>query len=529
MTREEYIQNLRQGLYTQAQKPPQSTIEPLPFGYKMPSKNPSIRKLQKLSEFAKNMFKVETPLDAVLAGLAPAKALKAIPNPKDLMFLHQVKPEAIKSYAQMGGVPSPSLAVTQKNIPFEGFGEITLVGKPGAFDPSVNPMNKIYATDAFTPRAPKKIRLAKKGAEKLLAKDYKDIASKYSRGVNKTYEQGQDALKNLQKNNLNRPDDRIDEIERFFDSDIAKIKFLKDTGRNVDNYLEGPKSLGKVDFQATAAALNPNSALYQSAIKADEFKLTREYRDWVAKEKDKYLSQEGVFQYFDDFEETMVTKPYTLDNVVSSMVSQKQIGGEGFTADMIGPDRLAALMTGSFRNLDDIKKSKDRLKSNTPFFDLEGKVDDVVEKFLGYESPDFSESVMMDVGESLLQGSDSINAVKNAVFYQNRYKLNDALSNQQMDDLSQKLHNVFQNNANRPVRYFEAKPQRAVGFDEFAGAIVNKNTPPETINLLNSMGLKVKTYDPFENFDKTKARDAFGKYMFGAAPVGATSLLLQED
>jgi hypothetical protein len=498
VNREEYIENLRQGLYTQAQKPPQSTIEPLPFGYKMPSKNPSIRKLQKLSEFAKNMFKVETPLDAVLAGLAPAKALKAIPNPKDLMFLHQVKPEAIKSYAQMGGVPSPSLAVTQKNIPFEGFGEITLVGKPSAFDPSVNPMNKIYTADAFTPRAPKKIQVAKKNASEEIIKDFKPYLDKGVDWQEKQLLQTSERLKDLEKpraDNLAEYDFEM-VVDNFLGSKTVEKKFLKDTGKDVKNM----RSNNKI------------------------------FKEWKEEQKKKYFLDDAYFLQRDGvMGHVESTKPYTLNNVVSEMVSQKQIGGEGFTADMIGPNRLAALMTGSFRNLDDIKKSKDRLKSNTPFFDLEGEIDDVVEKFLGYESPGFSESVMMDVGESLLQGNDSINAVKSAVFYQNRYELNDALSNQQMDDLSQKLHNAFQNNANRPVSYFEAKPQRAVDFDEFAGAIVNKNTPPETINLLNSMGLKVKTYDPFENFDKTKARDAFGKYMFGAAPVGATSLLLQED
>ena len=60
-------------------KQPQSTIEPLPFDYRMPSKNPTIRKLQGLGDFAKSLFAVETPLDAVLSGVAPpAKALKAI-------------------------------------------------------------------------------------------------------------------------------------------------------------------------------------------------------------------------------------------------------------------------------------------------------------------------------------------------------------------------------------------------------------------------------------------------------------------
>ena len=67
-------------------------------------------------------------------------------------------------------------------------------------------------------------------------------------------------------------------MKDFFDSDIAKIKYIQDLAETQLMYV---KSQVEVHIS------------------------------WVAKEKDKYLSQEGVFQYFDDFEQTTVTKPYT--------------------------------------------------------------------------------------------------------------------------------------------------------------------------------------------------------------------------
>lgn len=45
------------------------------------------------------------------------------------------------------------------------------------------------------------------------------------------------------------------------------------------------------------------------------------------------------------------------------------------------------------------------------------------------------------------------------------------------------------------TQYFEAKPQRAVRIEEFAGAVVPKGTNPELINRLKEAGLQVEEYD----------------------------------
>ena len=47
-----------------------------------------------------------------------------------------------------------------------------------------------------------------------------------------------------------------------------------------------------------------------------------------------------------------------------------------------------------------------------------------------------------------------------------------------------------------PVKYFEAKPQRAVHFNEVAGAIVPNGTPKATIDYLKGQGITVRRYNP---------------------------------
>lgn len=518
------LQPTQQDPFAYTPRQPQSTIEPLPLGYRMPSKNPTIRKLQGLGDFAKSLFAVETPLDAVLSGIAPpakaAKALKPVAEEvKDLMFLHRTKPDALKSFAQMGGIPSPSLAVTKQNMPFTGFGPITLVAKPQSFDPLIDPRNKIYSADAYTPRAPKKLRFAKSDANKKLVSDYENLAKddpifknilNSDRGKEQL-DNASNALLNLDKNFNYFPDNRLDELDRFLGSDLAEAKFIKDTGRNLEDFLYGDKS-------------NP-----QINLGLGSENLWGEFRVWANKEPDRYLQQDGVFSYFDEFDETVKTKPYTLDNVVKQMVAQGQRGGESGLGDY-GPNRLQALMSKEFTNLDEVKKSKSRLKKNDFYYDVSTEINDVFESVTGFERPSFSLSIMNNVGAGLEKGEDISTAIDRAIDFEQYTDYELDIPVKQKEKLLAGIKDIFVKNANRSAEYFEAKPMRPVGFDEFAGAIVQENTPKETIDLLKSLGLKIQQYDPFDEGSDILARKAFDKYMFSAAPVaGVAGILSQEE
>ena len=98
-----------------------------------------------------------------------------------------------------------------------------------------------------------------------------------------------------------------------------------------------------------------------------------------------------------------------------------------------------------------------------------------------------------------------------------------------LDDLT----NAFKKNAARNVEYLEAKPMRAVTFDEFAGAIVPPRTSQEVIDILENRGLKVIKNDPETDFMKTKARQQFKDQMFSFAPIGVaggiTALSIEDN
>ena len=99
--------------------------------------------------------------------------------------------------------------------------------------------------------------------------------------------------------------------------------------------------------------------------------------------------------------------------------------------------------------------------------------------------------------------------------------------------MSGNIIDVFKQNAARNVEYLEAKPMRAVGFDEFAGAIVPPKTSQEVIDILENRGLKVIKNDLETDFIKTKARQQFKDQMFSVAPIagagGITALALNDN
>ena len=53
-----------------------------------------------------------------------------------------------------GAFSSPSIAVTKPDVYSGGYGDATVVFKKSAIDPVLNPANKIYGVDAYTPTHP---------------------------------------------------------------------------------------------------------------------------------------------------------------------------------------------------------------------------------------------------------------------------------------------------------------------------------------------------------------------------------------
>ena len=508
------------------------------------SLDPVKRTLQRAGQGLGSLFAVETPLDYALSGLAAAKPVVAAgkgiaaiakqAEPKDMVFVHNTSEEAIKSFDNMGGIPSPSIAVTKSDQPFIGYGKIQLIGRPEKFDPLVDPRNKIYSSDAYTPRAPKKLRLAKDDAAENFAKDFSYLdkiddtmpakdAYVYDR-INTTEKLQKMKSPTLRADSL---EDGLDSLDRFLRSPPSTRKFMKEIGRDPNDLKNLDKPFPQIKFNK-----------------------------WVNEQKDKYLSKDGVFTYFDDFDETTRTMPYTLDNVVENMVQERQRGGEG-DLGFFGDNRLMALTSESFKDLPGVKAQKDRLVEKA--IGSTGAVEDDIMQSIIKNLPDedlvkaqqmnypnikdvrllaeneasyIATQLTEAIGQNLEYGMDLPKAIKTAYTEkEDLLELPKMMPGALFDDIEQALIK----NATRPVEYFEAKPTRAVGFDEFAGAIVPPNTSKEVVDILEKRGLQVFKHDTDDMVDESilNLRNKFKEQFFSMAPIAAgasaTAMMEEED
>jgi len=76
---------------------------------------------------------------------------------KNLVVLHNTNLDNLRKSVALDGLPVPSLAITRTDIPFTEFGSITLVGNKNMVDQSVDARNKIFSADAYTPRVPEEL------------------------------------------------------------------------------------------------------------------------------------------------------------------------------------------------------------------------------------------------------------------------------------------------------------------------------------------------------------------------------------
>ena len=71
-----------------------------------------------------------------------------------LIGVHNLWIEHLMFADEMGGLPMPSLAIINPDIPFKKYGEITLVAPKEMYDPKESAKNKLYNRDIFSPRFP---------------------------------------------------------------------------------------------------------------------------------------------------------------------------------------------------------------------------------------------------------------------------------------------------------------------------------------------------------------------------------------
>ena len=474
-----------------------------------------------------------------------------------LLFLHQT--DRSKMTALLEGdnkMPSPSIAVLDKDQSFEGYGDIDLIGNPNSFNPE-NPENPMYKSDAWTPTTGAVYRLAAPDALDNFQYDfggYRDIDPEMY-----------DIMEyKIGASSVQTPSD-IDSFGTSFNADPFHAKNAKelfmasgDLPKNFDNFL-----LTKF-FKDKYGTDYVNDVEKQNSFDGQLVKTGMSVVDRMDQK-----SKERILKEFNNFKEELFQKyfpnlytdsydgpvPFDADEIAAEMSGRSQILGEisseGDMDDIANISQLLAASTEAtpIQSLGEAKAVAEgrllRSGESMPaaftesselqreFYNSYGEIQDIIEDASfnvgeGYLKvpAGFLEEL---ISETVRSGGslDTIEEIVTSVGPM-AYSVDDVatdLPDDVLKNLTFELKKLYDKVHGVDVKYFETKPTRAVKLDEFVGAIVPER---ETgiIQKLKDKGLKVVTYKG--NAEKQEARKQFKDQMFsigGAGVLGGTAYL----
>lgn len=388
---------------------------------------------------------------------------------KNLIAQHNLSEANILHADKMGGLPLPSIAISRKETPLEGFGEITLIADNRLYDPA-NRSNKVFNSDAYSPRYP--------------SVTYQFDTKKAERALNPIFEE----IKGYYKDSHFSP--------RYLESNYSKAVAMLQQSSFED---DGRRALEN-DFLLQGYFAKQNGATKDNDI--------TEVRKIIEKNNNEYqIFIDDLFNQIDPSEKLFKGYTYsgrrkyqehTLDNVVKTMKSEMK-SGESF---LYGVGTLRSKVANKYTKLSQIKKDRNKITSAKNMVKIksgfEDRWSDLIEKGTnGYavgDSQSFTNAVIDGIKRGNIQSELS------------EYGYNTKI----VPDLIEFLKVL----KDAPTEYFEVKVQRRVGLDEFIGAIVPKDTQKRVIDILKKNGLKVVTYNENTESRSEKISENFSREMF---------------
>ena len=489
---------------------------------------------------------------------------------KDLVAVHNLTAENLQEALELGGMPSPSIAVVKAKEGHTKYGPISLVFNSDTIDPMVNRANRIYGSDAWTPTRPnveyevhadKAVKLNSELAQlsrqtaggafargnvisgtldmEASGKNPKQLADKgetvqvvtkqevrFTESQKKRYEKiiealgGEAALRDIVESDVvngnhdksNAVLNEVREAEKSWameefgwSEEKAQTKadrliapMLRARLENAYEYVTTKDMAGKT-VQDTEAM---QKELQQKAPDAD-------VENWLLPKMEGILGKKGIRNEKDPYTRTgnrrsfaQLHNPYTLQNLVEAM-NQQNARGEG--AWGLSANTLMSTATAEYRSLDEVRADKSRLQQmpeeeyKALLEKADDQISDILDKLRRETTPHADNSfeereILGGILMQAAQGKQTAAAIGKA-FAKEGYTIG--------KDTAQMILNLYKNVAAIPTGYFEAKPQRAVGFDEVRAAILPDNTSSTLIDSLKETGIDVKLYKAGDDAQRT--------------------------
>lgn len=228
------------------------------------------------------------------------------------------------------------------------------------------------------------------------------------------------------------------------------------------------------------------------------------FRAWLEDLFDGAVKDSGVYNNKDrftpagnrrTFKQTHV--PATLENIAKVMAGQN--GGN--TKSVTGFHGIKTLRAGTAKRFKSIKEMHDlegRLQHLTEeeahqvSDALADRMTDIMNRIVGEDTGDFFERMtrLDSIGETLMEVAESENYTNDNIiktFGKYQYKVSDGLA--------QEIKELLFDTSQMPVNIFEAKPERAVRFDEVLAAVVPSDMDTGLRSRMEEAGMRLIDYE----------------------------------
>lgn len=263
-----------------------------------------------------------------------------------------------------------------------------------------------------------------------------------------------------------------------------------------DMYQDGGATKGEIDRMATSDALR--SAVDDHAVE-----------EWIAGKLDGLLGEAGIYNGKDPYTPSgnlrsfsQLHYAYTLENIVKAMKEgQEERGGNTWGASA---KTLQSVATPEYRSIQEIKADSGRLgmdegaEYEAKLQTIDDQIGSIITKIKqGNKAHSDNSFVESDIIGSILmetsKGKRTVDAIMRA-FSKEGYKIS--------SQTAQDIQAVYQAAAEMPTGYFEAKPQRAVGFDEVLAAVIPDDSSKKLRDGLEQAGVRMLEYKTGDDADR---------------------------
>lgn len=266
------------------------------------------------------------------------------------------------------------------------------------------------------------------------------------------------------------------------ETNAAKTKYLLNTRKYLSGNTETVTE--EVDLDAT------NNAIRKKVDKAD-------YDRWLDELFKDVVKNEGIYNGKDYYTSSGNRRSFsathyeiTLENIVKAMKQGDQKGANTF----FGGQAIWGVASKDYGSIDEIKADSGRLQKMT-----EEEYSAIRQKYSERLADLTNEIKDPTASNEFIASDDAASAIVETL----RTKRTIAAIDKELrtyptlqikPDTAEKVLQLYKDISNMPTGYFEAKPQRAVGFDEVLAAVIPNDASAEVRAALENAGVRMIEY-----------------------------------